>query len=441
MTGATEVRTSNARLKLAAALLAWAPRLHHALARRAGRTDRGREPVEAENRQADLRNDSPRILLVNDDLPDPDRDAGAKAIFHLVELLREADASVVFWSDADSKSPRGRDLLAKLGVEIATRARHGSLADWLVEQGPGLPFDAVVLNRPMAAAIHGDTARKLGAHRLVYYGHDIHYRRMRAGRRLGAASISAFELACMATIEKRIWRNLDCVLYPSEQEAAVVNAFRQSHRLAPNAAMLPLWSTGDRLPNSPSPAGRSGLLFVGSFAHPPNIDGLDWFFREVLPRVRSLGCQQIVRVVGNGMQHYVPDSRDGAVEVRGWVDAGTLESLYAHARVVVAPLRYGGGVKGKVLEAMAHGVPCVATAAAIQGLPASRTGIEPADDPGQFAANIGALVDDDDLWAGRSRTALAYLHAAYGRAALRQRALRLILGDPTPTVAGDSQPA
>lgn len=426
--GVADGRPSTAKLRLAAALLAWAPGLYQTLVRR-GRSRRPRQVfAEARADLAKTRREPPRVLVVDDDLPDPARDAGAKAIFHLVELLREAGTAVVFWCDTGGASPSARDLLAGIGVAVATRGADGELADWLDALDDDASFDAVILNRPMAAAIHGPAVHRSGCGRCVYYGHDIHYLRMRAGRRVAAASISAFELACITRIEQRIWRSVDVALYPSADEAAIVNDYRKSRRLPPNGAVLPLWSVSDAPHEPASPARRSGMLFVGSFAHPPNLDGLNWFFAEILPRVRALGCHDVVHVVGNGMERYVPGTHDPAVEIRGWVDTDTLDALYSRVRVAVAPLRYGGGVKGKVLEAMAHGVPCVSTPAALQGLPATRIDKLPNNDPGAFAANIVELMGDDALWQQRSQTASAYLRDAYGRAVLRQRATQLILG-------------
>ena len=154
------------------------------------------------------------------------------------------------------------------------------------------------------------------------------------------------------------------------------------------------------------------LLFIGGFKHAPNLDGITWFVRECWPRVRAAVPAAKLTVVGS---HATPEvlalgEVDG-VEVVGYV-AETFPYL-DRAAVSVAPLRFGGGLKGKVCEAMSVGSPVVTTSYGVQGL-AARDGenIRVRDDAGEFAdAVIWALTHPGEAEAmgARGRQTIAAL--------------------------------
>jgi glycosyltransferase involved in cell wall biosynthesis len=155
------------------------------------------------------------------------------------------------------------------------------------------------------------------------------------------------------------------------------------------------------LPNTvaevaPAPVGDSGplVLFVGSMAYGPNVDAVRWMAEEIVPRLRELVPDAAVRVVGRG-----PGD-----DVRAWcaqarielvADAPSLQPHHHAARVLLAPLRSGGGTRIKILESLAYGVPVVATPLAIDGLDL-KDGVEvavAADGEG-LAAQVAALLRD-----------------------------------------------
>ncbi|MCC7377364.1 MAG: glycosyltransferase [Verrucomicrobiales bacterium] len=138
------------------------------------------------------------------------------------------------------------------------------------------------------------------------------------------------------------------------------------------------------------------LLFVGGFAHPPNRDAVHWFVTEILPRIRARIPNAILRVVGNKPPpDIVALNGSAGVQVIGSVPE-TGPYLDA-AAVSVAPLRYGAGMKGKVTEALAAGLPVVTTAVGAQGLHAvSGEHLVIADEAAAFAEAVVQLLLDPD---------------------------------------------
>jgi O-antigen biosynthesis protein len=155
--------------------------------------------------------------------------------------------------------------------------------------------------------------------------------------------------------------------------------------------------------------GREGMVFVGGFRHTPNVDAVLWYTQEVIPHLRSLMPNIKTLIIGSNMPREIEALANDMIEVVGFVEDTT--PYLQHARVSIAPLRYGAGVKGKVNEAMNHGLPVVATTCAVEGmhLEAERE-VLVADDAQAFASAIARLHSDPSLWqllsdAGRANVA------------------------------------
>jgi glycosyltransferase involved in cell wall biosynthesis len=143
---------------------------------------------------------------------------------------------------------------------------------------------------------------------------------------------------------------------------------------------------------------RKGLLFVGSFMHEPNVDGLRWFIQDILPAVRASLPEVILTVVGGAAPAGLSRLAGPGIVFRGWVSDEELAGLYRSCRVVVAPLRFGAGVKGKVVEAMCRGVPVATTAIGAEGITGGGEAMLVADSPETFAEGLVRLYTSSTLW-------------------------------------------
>jgi len=112
------------------------------------------------------------------------------------------------------------------------------------------------------------------------------------------------------------------------------------------------------------PAPQPNTIFVANFAYEPNRNGLAFLLSEVFPRVWSQLPHARLMLVGAGLDQ--PPSADPRVQALGFVD--DLAGVYAHARVAVVPLLQGGGTPLKLIEALAYGLPVLATPRAVAGL-------------------------------------------------------------------------
>jgi len=144
-----------------------------------------------------------------------------------------------------------------------------------------------------------------------------------------------------------------------------------------------------------SPDGREPftILFLGSFRHTPNLEALTWFVEQVLPLVRAEEPRARVMVVGSEPPKRGKFRYGGAVELVGFVE-DVREPLTRYS-LFVCPILSGSGVRVKLLEAFAAGIPVVSTRLGAEGL-ADRDGdiCALADRPAEFARRVVDLLRD-----------------------------------------------
>jgi len=163
---------------------------------------------------------------------------------------------------------------------------------------------------------------------------------------------------------------------------------------------------------------RQDLMFVASFSHPPNAYAAVWFVDEVLPIVSATIPRVRPFLIGSNPSSEVLTLAGDQVVVTGFVLDEALADHYRRARLAVAPLKYGAGMKGKVIEAMRFGLPMVTTQAGAQGLTAARSFLAVEDDAAAFAKAVITLLQDDPVWRERSEAAQRFVREHFSVDAL-----------------------
>ena len=365
-----------------------------------------------------------RILVIDARTLTPDKDSGSLRMANLLRTMVAHGCRATFLPhNMFVEEPAARDLRVR-GIEVVGSRDTPSVDALLAERGD--EFDVVVLSRLEVAAEHLSTVRRRCPRALVVYDTvDLHFlRQAREGATTGRVSgdVVADETmaAELATVERS-----DATLVCSTVERDLL------HELLPGSRVDVLGNVHEPRRIEGPPERRHGLLFVGGFEHPPNVDAVRWFVGEVLPWLVVTRPDVTLNVVGSRMVPEVESLAGPNVVVHGWVR--DLDDLYGRCRVCVAPLRYGAGVKGKVTQSLAHGLPVVGTGAAIEGagLEAGRH-VLVGDTPARFAAAVDALLRDDDLWRRLSDAGLEVVAERFGPDAAAA-ALDALLTAPRPS--------
>jgi glycosyltransferase involved in cell wall biosynthesis len=161
------------------------------------------------------------------------------------------------------------------------------------------------------------------------------------------------------------------------------------------------------------------LLFVGG-AHPPNIDALNWFVQEILPLILSTSPQTRLHIVGAAAFSEIAHFDSGALILHGNLSDDELAALYAEIGIVVIPLRFGGGVKGKMIEALFHAAPIVTTPIGMQGLDPNSPLAFVAASCDAFAEAILEIQKSPSEAKRQVESGLAFIENDYSIAALRR---------------------
>ncbi|WP_448096595.1 glycosyltransferase [Luteibacter yeojuensis] len=353
-----------------------------------------------------------RILVIETMTPDPSRDSGSVRLCRIFALLNADGWEVDFLADDGDTTSADAVRLGALGVRVV---RERPLR-WLRREGMAL--DAVMLCRlPVADQYIDVIHRHAPRARVVFDTVDLHFiRERRAAELIGAPAMMRRAIRLRARELSMVGR-CDTTLVVSMDEQDVLK-----HE-APDAHVELVSNIHDVHARARGFMGRSGLLFVGGFGHPPNEDAVRWFVAEVLPLVRVTAPDTILHVVGDIDPPARRSIEGEGIEVHGRV--ADIAPLYGQVLISVAPLRFGAGVKGKVNQAMSFGVPVVLTTVAAEGM-YLQDGVDAlvADTPEVFAAAILRLSHDETLWTAMSDASLENVRRHFSvdvaRSALRR---------------------
>ena len=353
---------------------------------------------------------SRRALVAQIRHPTPDRDGGSSRTLDLIEALQASGFQVTFCAVAPEPGwERYARPLEQAGVEV----RNGldtvcdDIRAGAFEVAAMMYWQTAELVAPVVAELAPETA-------IVVHSGDLHF--LRQARRARAAGAMLDEEAVGDYgREVNAYLLADRVITVSDDEARLAGRLLGDDR---RFVVCPLSEPvlGPPLPLSE----RRGLLFLGNFRHVPNLEAALYLCDVVLPYVDPVVLQRHpLTVVGGGLDEpwyaevKASVGRFPGVRLAGWVP--DLHPYLRRARVSVAPLLHGAGVKGKILAALAAGTPVVTTPVGAEGIDAgTAAGLSVADGPFELAAAIERLLTDDDHWrvtAAPGPPAVARTHA------------------------------
>ncbi len=357
----------------------------------------GQEPDREKDRKARF-----RVLFVDATTPTPREDAGSNAALSHMRALQALGAKVTF-VPSDNMAHLGQVSadLQDLGIEFLHHPYFWSVEEALRKRAH--EFDVIYLHRYDVAFRYMATCRAFAPRaRILYNVADLHFLRLERERKVGAASArTEAEVAMVRNQELGCIRLAHRVIVHSEVEAAILAREGVSH-----VSVIPWVMEGRPGPLPPERRGRT-VGFLGGFGHPPNADAVAWFVEEIWPLVRAEVPDAEFLIFGSRMPAEIQalSSLPGVTPV-GFVPE--VADAFARMRVSVAPLRYGAGLKGKVGESLAHGVPCIGTSVAFEGFGQNFREACVADDAKGMAAKLVRLLTHNGALAGIAARSKAY---------------------------------
>ena len=361
------------------------------------------------------------VLVIDHYVPQWDRDAGSRSTFMCIKALLSQGYAVTFWPDNLWRDPQYTPTLQEMGIEVIYGGEYRDKFGEFLQARSDL-YDAVFVNRPHIAPNYLKTIRATNeAIKIIYYGHDLHFKRLMTAQSVGEA-VSDVDIRLMRSQELDVCAQADVVLYPDQSEVDLVEqqlGGNRTYRALPVYAFeKEMFALSGQMLGTIAQKTAFNLLFVGGFNHTPNADGIIWFVQNILPIVKARLGQVHLTIVGSNAPESILALEGDGVEVAGFVSDDRLSTLYAETSLVIAPLRFGGGVKGKVIEAMASGVPLVTTPIGAQGLQDPEALMFLASEADTFADAVVQALTNRNEAAARARNAWDYTNNHYSMHAL-----------------------
>lgn len=352
-----------------------------------------------------------RLLVIDLCSPTPDKDAGSVVAFNTMLLFREMGFQVTFIpEDNFMYMPDYTSALQRVGIEALYHPFDKSVLSHVKRVGSR--YDLVLLIRPDVAYRYTRMIRKYCSKaKVLYLPADLHFLRMTREAQLAKNYIS------QALIEKT--KEKELYSFAAADGSLVHSTVEQDliHNALPNAKvhLLPLIMDIKTKVNPFEK--RKDIVFVGGYQHTPNVDAVLYFVNNVMPLLRKQLPGIRFHIVGSNMPQELQALACEDIVIAGYID--DLTAYLNDIRVMVAPLRYGAGAKGKVASSMAAGLPVVASPIAVEGM-----GIQNAQDvlvaenDDEFVIAITKLYSDSKLWEQLSKNGLVVAEKNWGKQAV-----------------------
>lgn len=362
----------------------------------------------AKDRQAGL-----RILVIDACALTPDADSGSLRMFNLLLILARQGARVTFAAHNLQKYEPYTTQLRLEGIEHLCTPYTTSLERYLDTNA--YSFEVIILSRKTVAEKFIDLIRKAApATRIIFDTVDLIFLRLERQAEVERSAKLAEAAALSMKQELELCHKADQVYVVSPVEVELL----QKH--IPSNKISLVSNIHKATPTQATFQERQGIMFIGGFQHIPNVDSVTFFFKEVLPLVRKKLPALPVHIVGSNMPESLHAYASDLTHMHGYVPDVT--SLYNKVRLTIAPLRYGAGVKGKVNQSMAHGVPVVATTIAVEGMHLTH-GVDViiADTAEAFSESLIALHENPQLWSEIAQGGLRNIENHFSFSAVGKR--------------------
>lgn len=346
-----------------------------------------------------------RVLVIDYASPQPNKDAGSYAAIQEIKLIQALGFKVTFVPENLAHMGKYTVALQKMGVEVLYSPFYLSMQELLERRLDEM--DAVYITRYYIAERYIDQIKEAGKP-VLFNNADLHFlREMRTALKNGRDEEMLENAMQTREHELAVCEKSDAILTYNATEQAVIT----SHILEAEKLHITPWVLEQKNPG-PAFDSRQGVAFLGGFNHLPNVEAVEFIVEQISPILAKARPDIVINIFGSNMPESVKALENDNVKMIGFAEH--LDDVYHNHRVFIAPLLSGAGIKGKVLESMAYGLPTVLSEIAAEG-----TGLTHnistliADKPEEWVEAIIKLYDDSALWERFAQNELALVESQY----------------------------
>jgi glycosyltransferase involved in cell wall biosynthesis len=337
----------------------------------------------------------PCIVIFDERVPSPDRDAGSARMFMILKTLVQRN-QVIFVPFYRPQGIEYEEALWKEGIATAKAVDYRSLLR-------KANLQAVIVSRPNIAEVMIHRIRRTNRRiRIIFDMVDVHFLRLEREYKVRRDERIARAAKRYRALELKLIRESDITWCASAEEQSLLRQEDAQSAIVVIPTIHPLRPTGKTFDE------RQDLLFIGNFAHRPNEDAVQFFIKDIFPLVQRFLPGVTTLIVGDNPTKDISSYASPQIKIMGYMPA--LEPVLESCRIMVAPLRFGAGVKGKIGEAMAAGLPVVTTTIGAEGFGLTHlTDVLIADDGPAFAAAVVKLYSTKELWQTLSKNSRRHI--------------------------------
>ena len=364
------------------------------------------------------------LLIIGQTFPEPTTTAAGGRMLQLIEMFISHGYAITFASSASSSEKSFN--LDSLGVATQKITINDSSFDDFVRQlNPTLVlFDRFITEEQFAWRVTQSCPKALK----ILDTEDLHFLRKARQQALKNATDVKDSNLFTETAKREIASILRCdlSLIISEFEMKLLtDTFAVSKEIL---YYLPFMVT--KLPDSsnfPEFEQRTNFMTIGNLLHGPNVDSVLYLKKEIWPLIKKQLPQAELYIYGNYAPQHILElhNQKQGFYIMGWADS--VAHVMQKARVCLAPLRFGAGLKGKLLDAMLYGIPGVTTSIGAEGMYGDlpMPGVI-ADTPERFAEHSVAIYSNKIKWQENAQRGVEIIKARYnGKAISRDFMTRL----------------
>lgn len=356
------------------------------------------------------------IVVIDQEVLKPDQNAGCLRMFEIIKILNKLGYEVTFISSANAADAR---YIEELG-RFCKRVVCGFEEAVACLESEEYQFSHVLISRPevykkfyFLIKITNPLAT------IIYDTVDLHWVRLKrmipydSSPNILASSEKVKRLEIFATKSSDY-----CFVVSEEERSQLLNE-------VPSANILIIPTIHSLAANVNNYEHRRDILFIGGFGHKPNVDAVKYFIKDILPEILKQNPTLEFKIIGSNLPDSIKKLQDKNIKAIGFVE--DIEPYLTSSMILVAPLRFGAGVKGKITQSLSFGLPVVTTSLGAEGLNLiHRENALIADGVEEFAACVSEIYSDNLLWQKISTNGIKLAKEKFSPGVIEER-LRVIL--------------
>ena len=351
-----------------------------------------------------------KLLILGHTIPEPTTTAAGSRMLQLITLFQEEGYTIHFATSA-LKNPRSIDLESIDVILDIIKLNDPSFDDYIIELGP----DIVLYDRFVIEEHYGWRVEKCCPSALkILDTEDLHF--LRKAREVSVKKVgdlSKVDLYTDAT-KRELASIMRCDL------SLIISSYEMNlltHKFGISDSILYylpfMVSEIPQVSRLKSFSERNGFMTIGNLFHAPNVDSVLYLKRKIWPEIKKALPKATLSIYGNYAPQQINElhnEQEGFL-IKGW--APTVEEVMSSAKVCLAPLRFGAGLKGKLLDAMIYGTPAVTTSVGAEAMYGDKEFFFSADSVNEIVELTLSLYTTESVWKKSQEIGLQVLKDSY----------------------------